>query len=100
MAHLQTDFLASRPVGDARRKAVATFLGDFADWLAPRSLAHADARDLDAFLSAMLDAGFHPNTVRKWLVMARAFYRWLYEQDVITAATMLAIRELRPPRGS
>jgi len=87
-------------MGSARRSAVIKFLTDLEAWAAPRTLVAVTAEDLDGFLAARLDEGFHPNTVRKWLVIARVFYRWLYDEGAITADTMLAIRDLRPPRGS
>jgi integrase len=58
------------------------------------------ATDLSAFLDARLAGGFHPNTVRKWLVMARTLSAWMYERQMLTAEALLEIRRIRPPVGS
>jgi hypothetical protein len=56
-----------------------------------------NANDLRAFLDARLAKGFHPNTARKWLVMARTLATWLYQEKAKSADTLLAIRDVRPP---
>ena len=100
MSEFSENFLASRSLSTARAAAVARFIDDLEAWCAPRSLDCLDASDLRAFLDAKLAAGFHPNTVRKWLGMARTLASWMYEQRAISADTVLAIRAVRPPAGS
>jgi site-specific recombinase XerD len=93
-------FLEARAVGPARRRPHLRLLTAVERKLAPRTLEAATADDLQAFLNGKIAEGFHPNTVRKWLVIARSFYAWLYRQGEISAETLLAMREIRPPAGS
>jgi site-specific recombinase XerD len=94
------DYLGSRPLSRPRQAAVARFLVELEAWLAPRPLSGLEADDLRAFLEERLAQGFHPNTARKWLVMARTLATWLYKERAISADTLLAIRDVRPPAGS
>ena len=100
MSEFSQNFLASRATSPARAAAVARCIADLEVSCAPRSLDHLDASDLRAFLDAKLAAGFHPNTCRKWWVMARSLATWMYAQGAISADTLLAIRAVRPPQGS
>ena len=93
-------FLDAQGNGPARRAAQSRLLTGFERSLSPRSLVDGTAHDLQAFLDGSIAEGLHPNTVRKWLVIARSFYAWLYRQGHISAETLLAIREIRPPAGS
>jgi site-specific recombinase XerD len=93
-------YLGSRPLSGPRRAAVARFLVELEAWLAPRPLCGLDADALRAFLDERLAEGFHPNTARKWLVMARTLATRMYEEGAISADTLLAIRAVRPPAGS
>jgi site-specific recombinase XerD len=93
-------FLDAQGNGPARRAAQSRLLTGFERSLSPRSLVDGTAHDLQAFLDGSIAEGLHPNTVRKWLVIARSFYAWLYRQGHIGAETLLAIREIRPPAGS
>lgn len=94
------DFIASRSASRPRREALERLLGALSDWLAPCQLSEAAAGDISAFFEARLDHGFHPNTVRKWLIMVRSYYAWLYGEGALSAETLLAIRELRFPVGA
>ena len=100
MSEFSQNFLASRSVSPARAAAVANLVADLEVSCVPRSLDCLDASTLRAFLDAKLAAGFHPNTVRKWLVMSRTLANWMYAQGVMSADTLLAIRAVRPPEGS
>src|SRR4051794_22083841 len=100
MTHLAETFLASREVSAARRAAIAKLLADLAAALMPRGLEEATAADLDAFLQARLSDGLHPNTVGKYLLIARTFFAWMCDRGEITATTLLTIRDIRPPAGS
>jgi site-specific recombinase XerD len=98
--HPTFEYLDSRPLSVPRQAAIARFLHELEGWLAPRPLSRLDANDLCAFLDERLAEGFHPNTARKWLVMARTLATWMYEQGAMSADTLLAIRAVRPPAGS
>jgi integrase len=98
--HYQEAFLRDFDLSHDRRAAVENLLADLERWLAPRSLDDARADDVVAFMEAKLDAGFHPNTVRKWLLMSRTFYGWMYEQGAISAETLLTMRTIPAPAGS
>jgi site-specific recombinase XerD len=100
VAPFSQDFIASRTLSRPRAAAVGRFLADLEAWINPRSLADLSDADLRVFLEAKLAEGFHPNTVRKWLVMARTLATWLYERGTLSADTLLAIRAVRPPAGS
>jgi site-specific recombinase XerD len=93
-------FLASRSASPARTDAIARFVDDLEELCAPRSIERLDATDLRTFLESRLAAGFHPNTVRKWLVMARSLANWMYSQGMMSADVLLAIRAVRSPEGS
>lgn len=75
-------------------------LRDFSTQIAPRSLLDASGGDLNAFMGALLDAGRHPNTVRKKANMIRAFYSWAYGAKLADADTFTSIRSARNPRGA
>jgi site-specific recombinase XerD len=94
------DFLDARQLSAPRVAAVRRFLDDFEGWLSPRSLDAMSANDLRAFMDSRLAAGYHPNTVRKWLVMARTVASWLYREGAMSATTLLEVREVRAPAGS
>ena len=87
-------------VSAARRAAVAKVLGDLEAWIAPRPIEAINPNDLAGFVDARLDDGFHPNTVRKWLVMSRTFCSWLYAHGAISADTLLGLRKIPMPAGS
>jgi site-specific recombinase XerD len=92
------DFLRTRSRAQARSHA--RLLCELSSWLQPRRLEDADADAISAYLTAKLDGGAHPNTVRKWLVMLRSYYGWAYERGAVPAATLLALRAMKPPPGS
>jgi hypothetical protein len=56
-----------------RQAAVRGFLSELRGWIAPRRLEDATVQDVSGFLDAKLRVGFHPNTVRKWLNMAKTY---------------------------
>lgn len=57
-------------------------------------------RALRGFLDAKLAAGAHPNTVRKYVGMIRAVYRWAYEHGQVSADVYLAVLAVKPPAKS
>src|SRR5687768_15168644 len=92
-------FLASAEISPERRAAIAKLLADLDGWMAPRRLEAPDPKDVAAFMAAKLEAGFQPNTVRKWLVITRSFYGWLHRHGGISAETLLAIKAIPMPDG-
>lgn len=60
----------------------------------------ADIAGVATFLEMKLALGAHPNTIRKYVGMLRAFYRWAYEHGHVTADTYLAVRAMKPPPES
>jgi hypothetical protein len=59
-----------------------------------------DAGSLTGFLDAKLAAGAHPNTVRTYVGMLRAYYRREYESERISGDLLLAVLSVKPPRES
>jgi site-specific recombinase XerC len=100
MSGFSESFLASRSVSPARAAAIARFLDGLEESCAPRSIERLDATDLRTFLESRLAAGSHPNTVRKWLVMARSLATWMYSRGTMSADVLIAIRAVRAPEGS
>jgi site-specific recombinase XerD len=99
MSELSRTFLASRPsMSTGRAAAVENFIEDLEVLCA--NVQRFDDRELRAFLDSKLAAGFHRNTVRKWLVMARSLANWMYAEGTMSADTLLAIRGVRAPEGS
>jgi site-specific recombinase XerD len=68
-----------------------------------RTLGPMPVTDI-AGLAALLDAkhavGFSPGTIRKYVWMVRAFYKWAWENNYTSADTYLAVRTIKPPRES
>lgn len=58
------------------------------------------AKRLLAVLARELDAGRHPNTARKYLMVAKSFYGWGFDNNYIGAETYMRVKRLRTPAGS
>jgi integrase/recombinase XerC len=58
------------------------------------------ASDVKAFLSSLIDADQHPNTVRKKLGMVKPYFAWAWEAKLIDAEAFMEIQRVRNPRGS
>lgn len=83
-----------------RRRQQPRMLQSFVEFIAPTPLNEVQARHLRDFLSMRLESGTAPSTVRRDLNMVRPFLAWLYAEGIIGADVMLAVREVRAPRGS
>ncbi len=65
-----------------------------------KPIEQADANDLRSWLVALFDAQLAPSTVAWHLKMVKPFYRWLWQQQAISADDFLRVREVKPPRGA
>lgn len=63
-------------------------------------LTEATGEDLSSYLVALVERGLHVNTVRKYRNLIRPFYTWAWPNKLITADTLLGIREVPCPRGA
>lgn len=63
-------------------------------------LDDCDATNVKQYLASLLDEGQHVNTVAKKLSMIVPYFAWGWEAGFIDADRLLAIRALKPPRGS
>lgn len=79
------------------RSAQDRFLSDLENWSGQR-VPHVDARSLTGFLESKLASGAHPNTVRKYVGIVRAFYRREYEAGRVSAEMLLDVLSVKPPR--
>lgn len=86
-------------ISDARCREQCKLLREFADSIAPRTLAEGTREDLYAFASQYL-GNLHVNTIRKKLNMIRPFYSWAYAAGVITADHYMSLKTVEDPRGA
>jgi hypothetical protein len=92
------DRLHLSTVSPDTRRAYLRLLSDLDPWL--HAPAYGDAEALRQFLARQLDDGYTTATVRKSGAMARSYFEWGYRAGHVTAATLLAVRAVRPPEGS
>src|SRR5664279_2388604 len=98
LVRYESDRLAA--LSDDRGRVSLRVLRDLQARCDRADLARADAGVVRRLLGAWEAAGAHANTIRKYLGMLRAFYRWAYEHGLVSAETYLAVRAIKPPRES
>lgn len=87
-------------ISASRQRQQPRVLRAFEATLGGLPLHDASGLQLRAYLQGRVDAGAHPNTVRKELNMIRPVFAWLWEQGEYPADELLVIRSLKPPRGA
>lgn len=65
------------------------------------AIENAGADDVRALLTAQLESGLKPTTVRKHLGALRPFFKWGRKRrpPIFDADTVMDVREIEPPRG-
>lgn len=79
-----------------RRRASLRALRDFQALCDDVDLARADGRTVGRLLAVWEATGAGAGTVRKGLAILRAFYAWAYNDGLIDAETLIAVRAVRP----
>jgi integrase len=95
---MTSEYLDAVSLSDDRTAAYRRLLCEIESALGPMPVQ--DIAALARLLDAKHAAGIAPNTVRKYVGMLRAFYRWGHAQGRVTADTYLAVRAIKPPQGS
>jgi integrase len=98
MSAISTEYLDTAALSDDRTAAYRRLFCEIESALGP--LPVQDIAALARFLDARLAAGIAPNTIRKYVGMIHATYRWLYENGRVSADTYLAVRAIKPPPAS
>ena len=93
-----SEYLGTAALSDDRTAAYRRLLCEIESALGPMPVG--DVAALAGFLDAKYAVGISPNTIRKYVGMLQAFYRWGYEHGHVTADTLLAVRAIKPPQGS
>ena len=93
-----SEYLNANALSDDRAAAYRRLLSEIECALGPMPVQ--DIAALAAFLNAKQAAGIAPNTIRKYVGMIYATYRWLHEHGHVSAETYLAVRAIKPPPES
>jgi site-specific recombinase XerD len=95
LARYDTDRLVT--LSADRRSASLRVLDELRAATAGLSLASANAAAVRRVLDESASACYGPRTLRKHRAIMLAFFAWAYEERVIDAETLLAVRSIRPP---
>lgn len=85
-------------ISERRREQVRTALARYESF-SSKPAEQCDANELRSWLVSLLDGGLAPSTVGWHLKMVKPFYRWLWQQRLLSADELMRVREVRAPRG-
>lgn len=86
-------------ISAARRVRHVVTLREFETWLGGDMLT-VTPNQVEAWMTEKVEAGYHVNTIRYWLMMLRPFWRWAWQAGHLDADTWLRVKEVPPPRGA
>jgi site-specific recombinase XerD len=98
ISNTASEYIAGTALSKDRAAAYRRLLSEIERTLGPMPVQ--DIAGLAAFLDAKLAAGSAPNTIRKYVWMLRAFYKWSFDHGHVRAETFLAVRTIKPPQAS
>lgn len=75
-------------------------LREFEDSLGGVAVEAAGGPELRSYMTAKLDEGLHPNTIRQYRNMIRPFYTWAWREGIVDAETFMRIRDVECPQGA
>lgn len=59
-----------------------------------------DAADMRSYLATLVETGLHPNTVRKRHRMLAPFFTWGFENKIVGAEQLMALKLVKDPKGA
>jgi site-specific recombinase XerD len=99
LARFEAEYIDYNSQSDHRRRESLRVLRAWSAH-AGRDLADCDDADLRAYLSDLIASGQHPNTVRKKLMIVRAFAKWAFGVRLVDAERLMRIQQVPSPNGS